>query len=153
MVRGGVIIVITLLRYCPRRCYFFFIMLLRYYGSIIIFFVIMLLCYGPRRCYFFFITLLHYYCTGQDITLFVITSLCCCWQCYYFLRVIRLLRYYEVIRKKEGNTHPIMRTICKSFEIFFVYLFNYLTHADDGCQIWRSGKSPSASIVHFPYRA
>ena len=132
---------------------FFVITLLRYYGGIIIFFVIMLLHYGPRWCFFFFIKLLHYYCTGQDITSFVITLLCYYWRCYYFLRVIRLLRYYEVIRKKEGNTHPITRTICKSFVIFFVYLFNYLTHADDGCQIWRSGKSPSASIVHFPYRA
>ena len=138
MLRYGLwwyIIVITLLRYGLWRCYFFFITLLCYYGGIITFFVIMLLRYGPRRCYFFFITFLQYYRTGQDITLFVITFLCYCRRCYYFLRVIRLLRYYEVIRKKEGNTHPITCTICKSFVIFFVYLFNYLTHADDGCQI------------------
>ena len=39
-------------------------------GGVII--VITLLRYGLRRCYFFFITLWHYYHTGQDISLFVI---------------------------------------------------------------------------------
>ena len=46
--------------------------------------VITLLSYGPWRCYFFFITLLHYYRTGQDITLFVITLLHYCRWCHYF---------------------------------------------------------------------
>ena len=63
MVHGGVIIVITLLRY------------------------------GLRWCYFFFITLLHYYHTGQDISLFVIMLLRYCRRCYYFFRYLLLRCY------------------------------------------------------------
>ena len=67
MVRGGVIIAITLLSYGPRRCYFFFITLLHYYCTVLA----KILLYLLLRCYAI---------AGDAIIFFVI--------CYYVVTLL-----------------------------------------------------------------